>query len=352
MRVYYFLRDLFIRTSNIRKQINQDFERLSIVFNEELDDFEQFKNKEKLKVKYFSEAINVWDKHWKKSEHFFQNMMPALIKNQLKFLKMEFKLINDSDYLIKHIIKDKEREQSIIIRKHIEQVWSEFREDLKDFLGKESELKRIFHQYGTQIRLRLRKIEDILENQLKIFSDQSSVELFQKSEQLIKQFQEELVFIEETDLFIINNLKSLKVEAEKWISNFENDIPNLEAELSKFPRYYRSENIGARYKIGDIVDFNARQHHINSVDKDAVFLSEKPSGYYIPWHGGDVATTYEIYGNLKILSKVFDNHILKCYEYQAKPFKVIVVSKGISITLDKMGAPVQSILYKCRVIEE
>jgi len=221
------------------------------------------------------------------------------------------------------------------------------------FLGKESELMKIFYQYGTQIRLRLRRIEDILENQLKIFSEHSSVELFQNKERIIKQLQEESTFIKETNLFIKNNLEKLKFETEKWILDFEKNIPNLERELTKLPRYYRSENIGARHKIGDIVDFKARQHFINSVDKGAVFLSEKPSGYYVPWHHGDLyATTYEIYGNLKILSKEFDNLHLECYEYQAKPFKVMVVFKEIPITLDKMGTPVKSILYKCRVIEE
>lgn len=57
MRVYHFFRDLFAGTSNIRKQINEDFEKLSLIFNEEIHDFEQFKEKERLKVNIFQKRL-------------------------------------------------------------------------------------------------------------------------------------------------------------------------------------------------------------------------------------------------------------------------------------------------------
>ena len=50
--VCHFLRDLFIGTLNIRKQINRDFEKLSVLFNEEISTLKELIEKEELKILY------------------------------------------------------------------------------------------------------------------------------------------------------------------------------------------------------------------------------------------------------------------------------------------------------------
>ena len=88
--------------------------RLKEDFREKIKNFQHFKELQSKKVDIIRKIVKIWNENLELAEKLIKNDTPILIKNQLNFIDLDIKYIDEEDFILNYLKQIEERKNTIL----------------------------------------------------------------------------------------------------------------------------------------------------------------------------------------------------------------------------------------------
>lgn len=176
-----------------RLSLNQQILRLKQDFQEEIKDFEHFKQLQIKKIEILRKIKDIWNRKWKEAEELIRIHTPNLIREQLRFIGRDINYIAEEDFILRHLLEIEKRRNSTLgshLSQNVGQEYIEFFRSarnsnliiqLRDALRENSsDLKRYFWELRAN-----------LDKQLQFLKKDNSWRAINQNEELLEHLKEE-----------------------------------------------------------------------------------------------------------------------------------------------------------------
>lgn len=92
-----------ISEEEVRSNLNNEILRLKRDFQEEIRDFEHFRSLQNGKTSILRHLKDVWNEKWKEAEELVKVDVPNLITKQLVFARLVIRLVDEEDFILRHL---------------------------------------------------------------------------------------------------------------------------------------------------------------------------------------------------------------------------------------------------------